>query len=198
MTRRLLIGSGNPGKVAELARILRGLDLELITPADLVPVPDEPAEEGATFEENATHKARTYARQSGLLTVADDSGLEVAALGGAPGTRSKRYFGDELTAAERNAKLLELLAGETHRGARFVSVIALARPDGSVELFDGEVRGDIGTAPRGTGGFGYDPLFVVGGDGRTMAELGAEDKDRISHRGLAGAKLSARLAQLTF
>jgi len=195
VSTRLLIGSGNPGKIEEYRRILAGLDVELVAPSDLDPVPAEPAEDGATFADNATAKARAYARATGLATVADDSGLAVDALGGAPGTRSRRFFGEDTTAKERNARLLALLEGATHRGARFVCVVALARREGEVELFEGEVRGEIARAPRGEGGFGYDPVFVVAGDGRTMAELPADEKDRISHRGLAGSKLRARLAE---
>lgn len=193
MTERLLIGSGNPGKQREYRELLAGLDLELVVPDDLDPVLPEPDETGATFAENASHKARSYAAGSGLRTVADDSGLEVDALRGAPGLRSRRFFGDDASSAERNTRLLALLEGVEARGARFVCVTALAWPDGRVELFDGEVRGEIGPAPRGERGFGYDPLFVISGDGRTMAELSAHEKHRISHRGLAVAKLRAYL-----
>jgi XTP/dITP diphosphohydrolase len=191
VTERLLVGSGNPGKQREYRELLAGLDLELITPDDLDPVPLEPEESGRTFAENASHKAREYARASGVRTVADDSGLEVDALRGAPGLRSRRFFGDDATAVERNTRLLAMLEGVKARGARFVCVTALASPDGRVELFDGEVRGEIALAPRGEGGFGYDPLFIITGDGRTMAELPAHEKHRISHRGLAVAKLRA-------
>ncbi len=190
----LLIGSGNPGKQREWRELLSGLDAVLVVPQDLDPAPAEPEEEGATFAENAAHKARAYAVATGLRTVADDSGLEVDALHGAPGLRSRRFFGDDTSAAERNTRLLALLDGVSARGARFVCVAALARPDGTVELFEGQVRGEIGLAPRGGQGFGYDPLFVIAGDGRTMAEIPSDEKHRISHRGLAAAKLRARLA----
>lgn len=193
MTERLLIGSANPGKQREYRELLAGLDLELVAPADLGTAPPEPEEEGKTFAENASHKARTYAAATGLRTVADDSGLEVDALRGAPGLRSRRFFGDDATGAERNARLLAMLEDVTARGARFVCVTALASPDGRVELFDGEVRGEIALAPRGEQGFGYDPLFIIAGDGRTMAELPAHEKHQISHRGLAVAKLRAFL-----
>src|SRR5205814_4481565 len=189
----LLIGSGHPGKQQEWRERLAGVDAVLITPQELDPVPPEPPEEGATFAENAAQKARAYAVASGLRTVADDSGLEVDALRGAPGLRSRRFFGDDATADDRNTKLLALIDGVAARGARFVCVAALAWPDGRVELFDGEVRGEIAEAPRGTQGFGYDPIFVIAGDGRTMAELDAAEKHQISHRGLAAAKLRARL-----
>jgi len=190
----ILLGSTNPGKLREYREILGGLDLELVSPDDLSPIPAEPDEDAATFVENASSKARGYAAASGLQTIADDSGLEVHALRGAPGVRSRRFFGEDASAEERNAKLLALLDGITDRSARFVCVTALASPDGHVELFEGEVHGEIAEAPRGEAGFGYDPVFIIAGDGRTMAELPSEEKHRVSHRGLAGAKLRARLA----
>lgn len=124
--------------------------------------------------------------------MADDSGLEVRALRGAPGVRSRRFFGDEATAEERNAKLLALLDGVADRGARFVCVTVLAFPDGRTESFRGECAGAIGRASRGVNGFGYDPVFVLP-DGRTMAELMPTEKHAVSHRGRAGALLRARL-----
>ena len=194
MTLRLLIGTGNAGKVAEYRRILAGLDLELIGVDELADAPAEPAEDATTYEDNAIAKARAYLEAAGIATVADDSGLEVAALGGAPGVRSRRYFGEDVSTAQRNRMLLALLDGVEDRGARFVCVTALALPDGTVETFSGEVRGEIATAPSGSAGFGYDPVFLMQGDGRAMAELTAEEKDRLSHRGLAGTKLRARLS----
>ncbi len=191
----LLIGSGNPGKQREWRELLAGIDAVLVTPQDLDPSPAEPEEEGETFADNAAHKARAYAVATGLRTVADDSGLEVDALRGAPGLRSRRYFGEDASAEERNTKLLALMEDVEARGARFVCVAALASPDGKVELFEGEVRGEIGHAPRGEQGFGYDPIFVIAGDGRTMAEIGSDEKHAISHRGLAAAKLRARLSE---
>ncbi|TME26817.1 MAG: RdgB/HAM1 family non-canonical purine NTP pyrophosphatase [Chloroflexi bacterium] len=191
---RFLIGSTNPGKIREYREILGGLDLELVAPTDLNPVPPEPDEDALTFAENASTKARGYAAASRLQTIADDSGLEVYALRGAPGVRSRRFFGDDASAEERNAKLLALLDGAMDRSARFVCVTALASPNGHVELFEGEVHGEIAESPRGEAGFGYDPVFVIAGDGRTMAELPSGEKHRVSHRGRAGAKLRARLA----
>ena len=193
MSRTLLLGTRNAGKIAELRALLKGLDLELRTVEDLADPPPEPPEDAATYAENATFKALAYARATGIPTIADDSGLEVDALGGEPGVRSRRYFGDDVAPADRNRMLLALLDGVTERAARFVSVIALAQPDGRVEIFDGEVRGEIATAPRGEDGFGYDPVFVIAGDGRTMAEVPRDEKNAISHRGLAGAKLRAAL-----
>ena len=194
MTAKLLLGTRNPGKIAELRALLRGLDLELVDVADLPDAPPEPAEDAPSYAENAAAKAVAYARGTGLPAVSDDSGLEVGALGGAPGVRSRRFFGDDVTPAERNRMLLGLLDGVSDRTARFVAVIALAQPDGRVETFDGEVRGEIAESPRGDDGFGYDPVFVIAEDGRTMAELPREEKNAISHRGLAAAKLRARLA----
>ncbi len=205
-TRTLLIGSTNRGKVAEYRRMLNGLDLRLVSPDELDPVPPEPAEDAATYAENAERKARAYAEATGIAAVADDSGLEVDALGGAPGVRSRRYFGEEATAAERNQRLLALLEGVRDRTARFVCVVALAHPGAgarapgsgaTVELFEGMVRGEIARAPRPRDagyGFGYDPIFIVAADGRTMAELSPDEKDALSHRGLAVTKLRAYLA----
>ncbi|MSQ37844.1 MAG: RdgB/HAM1 family non-canonical purine NTP pyrophosphatase [Chloroflexi bacterium] len=191
---RLLIGSSNPDKVREYRQILAGLDVELVAPSDLDPAPAEPAEDGPSFEENALTKALGYARATGLATLADDSGLEVSALRGAPGVRSRRFFGDRATAAERNAALLALLDGVADRAARFVCVAVLAFPDGRTESFRGECAGAIGVAPRGTNGFGYDPVFVLA-DGRTMAELPPSEKHRLSHRGRAGQLVRARLTR---
>ena len=193
MTLRLLIGTANAGKLAELRRILAGLDLDLVSLDDLGERPADPAEDAPSYRENAVHKAEAYLRATGIATIADDSGLEVDALGGAPGVRSRRYFGEDVPAERRNAMLLGLLDGVSERGARFVCVIALARPEGGTETFDGLVQGEIALTPSGVAGFGYDPVFVIAGDGRTMAELPDEEKDRLSHRGLAAAKLRARL-----
>ncbi len=194
--RDLLIGSGNAGKVAEYRRMLSGLAIRLLAPQDLDPVPAEPDEHHHSYAENARAKAEAYAAVTGIPTVADDSGLEVDALGGAPGVRSRRYFGEHAGPEERNAKLLALMEEAPQRDARFVCVVALAYPGGPTELFEGIVRGEIAKAPRQGDegeGFGYDPVFIVGGDGRTMAELAPDEKDALSHRGLAVAKLRAHL-----
>ena len=194
MTLTVLLGTRNPGKIAELRALLKGLDLDLRSVSDLADPPPDPAEDASSYRENAIFKARAYARATGIPSIADDSGLEVEALGGAPGVRSRRYFGDDVPEPDRNRMLLALLDGVADRTARFVSVIALAQPDGRVETFDGEVRGEIAESPRGPDGFGYDPVFVIDGDGRTMAELRHDEKNAISHRGLAAAKLRAALA----
>ncbi len=196
MIRALLIGSTNKGKISEYRRLLSGLDIRLLGPDQLAKAPPEPPEDADTYADNAAHKAEVYAAAAALPTVADDSGLEVDALGGAPGVRSRRYFGDHATPEERNARLLALLEEAPQRDARFVCVVALAYPGGPTELFEGIVRGEIAKAPRHGDegwGFGYDPVFIVGGDGRTMAELPPEEKDALSHRGLAVAKLRAYL-----
>ena len=193
MTRILLLGTRNAGKVAELRALLNGLDVELRSVDELADPPPDPPEDATTYIENAVFKASAYAHATGITTIADDSGLEVNALGGAPGVRSRRYFGEDIAPADRNQMLLALLDGVIERSARFVSVIALAQPDGRVETFDWEVRGEIAFAPRGADGFGYDPLFIIAGDGRTMAELPQSEKNAISHRGLAAAKLRSAL-----
>lgn len=194
--RSLLIGSTNKGKIAEYRRMLAGLELRLLGADQLDPLPPEPPESAETYADNARVKAEAYAAASGLLAVADDSGLEVDALGGAPGVRSRRYFGDHATPEERNRHLLALLEEAPQRDARFVCVVALAIPNEPTVLFEGIVRGEIAPAPRHGEegwGFGYDPVFIVGGDGRAMAELSPDEKDAISHRGLAVAKLRAYL-----
>lgn len=197
MRRRLLIGSGNPGKIGEYRRMLAGIDAVLLSPDQLDPIPPEPDESANAYAENAASKAEAYAAATGLATVADDSGLEVDALGGAPGVRSRRYFGADAAADVRNAKLLAMLEDAPQRTARFVCVVALAYPGGPTQLFEGTVRGEIARAPRygdEGAGFGYDPVFIVGGDGRTMAELSPDEKNAVSHRGLAVAKLRAHLS----
>lgn len=193
----LLLATTNRGKLAEYAELLAAAPVRLRSLADLAAIPPEPAEDAETYAENATTKARLYARATGTLTIADDSGLEVQALGGAPGVRTRRYFGDDASDAERNRRLLTLLLGRGDRAARFVCVIALAWPDGRVETFEGECPGRIAGAPAGERGFGYDPIFIADGYDRTTAELPPAEKHRISHRGRAAAKLRERLGQLT-
>lgn len=184
---KLLVATNNPGKVRELEALLAGLQVEITFPQreglDL-----EVVESGQTFEQNARIKALAYAHASGLLTLADDSGLEVDALDGGPGVRSARYAGPKATDADRCTKLLAALARVPvgQRSARFRCVVALARPDGTVHTTDGTCEGEIGFEPRGEHGFGYDPIFIVAGcGGQTMAELPPELKNRISHRARA-------------
>lgn len=191
---RVVLATTNPGKVREVARILDGLDVDLV-PMGAVGL--EPVEEtGETFEANALLKARAAATGSGLPALADDSGLEVDALGGAPGVRSARYAGDDADDEANNRRLLADLAEvePAARTGRFVCVAALATPDGRVWTARGEMPGVVLTAPRGSGGFGYDPLFVAVGETGTNAELAPDVKDARSHRGQAFRALRADVA----
>ncbi len=227
MTRvDLLFGTTNPGKLRELRRLVAGLPIRVVSPDELGRPLPEVEEDGATFRENAEAKAAAWARWSGLHALADDSGLCVDALAGAPGVRSARWsdldpgpepsspvcelaglaggeLGPEAGRAARdernNDKLLASLGGteDARRGAEYQAVLSVARPDGSVvESVTGRCRGRIGHARRGTGGFGYDPLFVATADGRTMAELTPDEKDAISHRGEAFRRMRPVLARL--
>ena len=173
--------------------LLRGLPYELATLAG-EGIDVEVSEEGTTMEENARTKAIAYARISRLLTMADDSGLEVDALGGEPGPLSRRYAGDNVSDRERIEYLLEKLKGVPweRRSARFRCVIALASPQGQVELYQGECQGVMGVEPRGEGGFGYDPIFYLPQWDKTMAELPREVKNEVSHRGQAARELLKR------
>jgi len=186
---KLLVGTNNPGKVREyeelLADLPETLEVTFLTREGLTL---EVEESGETFEENARIKALAYAQASGLISLADDSGLEVDALGGAPGVHSARYAGPAISDADRYRKLLDALADVPagQRSARFRCVVALALPDGTVHTADGFCEGEIGFAPRGEHGFGYDPVFVAKGHGgRTMAELTPDVKNEISHRARA-------------
>jgi XTP/dITP diphosphohydrolase len=186
----LVLATANPDKAAEMARLLAGLPLELRTRADFADLPD--VEETAdTFAGNARLKAEALCRATGLAALADDSGLCVDALDGAPGVRSARWSGPGATYADTNRKLLEALAGvpAEARTARFVCVVALARPQGDGVTFEGVCEGRIAQAPRGDAGFGYDPLFELPESGRTFAELGPEAKAAVSHRARAFARV---------
>jgi XTP/dITP diphosphohydrolase len=190
----LIIATRNQGKLREYQQILVGLPLALRSLND-VGIDDDVDETGATFAENALLKARAYGALAGLAVLADDSGLEVAALGGAPGVHSHRFAGPDADDAARNALLLEKLHGVPFhaRLARFVCVIALRLPDGSEQTIEGSVPGVIEEQPKGTGGFGYDPLFFLLDEGMTMAELPAARKNQISHRAVAGQQARALL-----
>lgn len=224
---RLFFGTTNGGKLRELSRMVADLPVKVVSPADLgMPLP-EVVEDGDTFRENAETKAVAYARFTGMHALADDSGLCVDALGGAPGVHSARWSeaddapaspacappggatpeqGIELARASRdeanNEKLLRSLAGvpEGRLGAGYVAVLALARPDGRiVTAVEGTCKGRIGRERRGTDGFGYDPLFVPDAqDGRTMAELDPAEKDALSHRGAAFRALRPVIERLAF
>ena len=198
---RLVVATANPGKLAELRVLLAGLAGELV-PQSALGVPAV-AETGATFADNALLKARHASRHTGLPALADDSGLEVDALAGAPGVRSARYAGAAADDSANNAKLLAALAaldgpgGAVPRAARYRCVIACVRSadDTAPLLAAGAWEGRIAPAPRGTGGFGYDPLFVVDAAGHTAAELPATEKNRRSHRAAALAALREALAR---
>lgn len=194
---KLLVATSNPGKLKEIRSLLDGSPLEIIG-LDQLNHPPEVVEDGSTFADNARKKAQEMARFSGYLTLADDSGLVVAALAGAPGVHSARYAGQQGDDAANNDKLLAVMAGveDEKRQAAFHCVMALAWPDGRCETYAGQVPGLIMHAGRGTGGFGYDPLFIVPEYGKTMAELSLEIKNRISHRGTALRKVIPRLIEL--
>jgi XTP/dITP diphosphohydrolase len=194
VTARLLLATTNPGKQREFRRLLRGLAAEVVTP-DEVGLEMEVDEPHDTYAENATVKAVAYCRASGLLTVADDSGIEVAALGWGPGVRSARWGTGAGSQAEQ---LVTAVADDADRRARMVCALALAIPgdgDPSVEVFTGVVEGSVALEPRGERGFGYDPIFVLP-SGSTTAELPEGEKDRISHRGRAVAAAAPRIAEL--
>jgi XTP/dITP diphosphohydrolase len=186
---RLLIATHNRGKLVEFQELFADLPVELVT-LDQLGILDDVAEIGKTFAENARSKAVEYARRSDLLTLADDSGLEVDALDGEPGVRSKRYAGENKSDPERVAFLLVKLRDvpRSRRTARFRCVIALAAPGGEVYECDGMCDGLIEFAPHGTNGFGYDPVFLFPDLGLTMAELSSAEKNRLSHRARAAEK----------
>jgi XTP/dITP diphosphohydrolase len=191
---QLVSASANPDKVAEIEAILRECGIELLPrPAD-VPEVDEDAE---TLEGNARLKARALCDATGMAAVADDTGLEVASLGGAPGVRSARFAGEDATYVDNVMKLLDALSDlpePEERSARFRTVAMACFPDGPEVMADGTVEGAIALGPSGDNGFGYDPVFVpYEGDGRTFAEMSADEKHAISHRGRAFRALAARL-----
>jgi XTP/dITP diphosphohydrolase len=194
----LLLATTNPGKLREYREIFAELPFHLTT-LDEQGIDLEVEETGATFAENALLKARAYTQASGLLTLADDSGLEIDALGGAPGVHSARWPTADTSYPERFKLIFARLANvpPAQRTARFRCVIALARPDGWQETVEGVVEGIIADAPRGENGFGYDPIFFVPALGSTTAELSPEEKHRISHRGRAALAARDVLLRLT-
>ena len=194
---KLVLATRNAGKLVELQRILTAAGIsgvELLTATD-VDAP-EVDETGDTFVDNALLKARATATASGLPALADDSGLEVDALGGAPGVRSARYAGAHGDDEANLRLLLERMATVTDRRARFVCVAALATPDGHEWTVTGTVEGEITHEPRGSGGFGYDPIFLPSGYWQTTAEMSPEEKDAISHRGKAFRAIAPAVADL--
>ncbi len=192
---RLLIATTSAGKLREWQNLLQELPLELLTLTD-VGIRFDVEETGRTFRQNALLKVVAYGKASGLLTLAEDSGLAVAALNGGPGVRSARWEGDDY--AHKNALLVQLVEGRegAARGCRYVCSTMLRHPDGRLWEARGEVRGEIAHTPAGSGGFGYDPIFYVPRLGRTLAEIPIAEKDRISHRGRAARRIRPILRQL--
>ena len=198
MPSTLLIGSNNAGKAKELAELLHGLPWVVKGLSDLPAVP-EPVEDRDTFEANAELKAAYFCECFGVDCVADDSGLAVDALDGAPGVYSARYAGPECDSKKNVAKLLDALEGLPwpERTARFICCAAFQRPGGAAHIEMGLVEGHIAAAPSGDSGFGYDPVFVPAGENRTFAEMSPAEKHRLSHRGQAFGKLRAHLEDLS-
>ncbi len=195
---RLVVASHNRAKAMEIAAILRakGLDIQVVSLAEF-PWITLPEETGLTFAENAVTKARHAAAATGLPAVADDSGLEVDALGGEPGVLSARYAGAGASDEDRYRKVLALLKDipDARLTARFRCAAAFARPDGETLLAEGTVQGRIAREPEGSGGFGYDPIFIADGETRTMAQLSPEEKHAISHRGRAFRALARMIRE---
>lgn len=186
--RELLIATKNEGKVREMRALLEGMPYKVVTEADLAAPLPEVEESGSTLLENAQRKARAYAKASGRLALADDSGLELEALEGAPGVHSARWAGPQASAEDNNVKLLaelEALGPGASRAAVFRTVLVLAEPAGREEWVAGRCEGLISRSRLGQGGFGYDPLFFVPALGRSFAQLSLEEKNRVSHRGEA-------------
>jgi XTP/dITP diphosphohydrolase len=195
--KRLLLATNNLGKAAEYRALLEGCGWELVTPRDL-DLHLEVEEVSRDYAENARIKAEAFAKASGLLALADDSGIEVEALGGAPGPLSARFGGDAISDAQRVALLLERLKGvpPERRSARFRCLIAVAGPEGETSLFEGQCEGRVAEEPRGESGFGYDPIFLLPERGLTIAELPPDEKNAISHRGRAARQARALLEKL--
>ncbi len=191
---RLLLATHNPGKIREMRALLSDLDIEVMSLDEIKDVPCV-LEDGKTFMENALKKARAISKATGMMTLADDSGLEVDALNKAPGVYSARYSGENATDASNNERLLADLEGvsQEKRTARFRSVVVVYHPSGQWIATEGRCEGRITMAPVGDQGFGYDPVFYLPGLHRTMAQLSQEEKNRLSHRGKALAKLKIEL-----
>lgn len=191
---KIFLATGNKHKIDEIKAIFKDIkDIEIFSIKDGVEIPDV-VEDGKTFEENSAKKALEIARFTNMITIADDSGLCVEALGGAPGVYSARYS-PEGTDKANNAKLMEDMKDKENRKCKFVSVVTLGKPDGRVYSFRGEVEGELLTAPRGEYGFGYDPYFYVAEYGKSLAEM-PEIKNKISHRANALKKLEKELDKI--
>ncbi len=180
----LVIATGNPGKINEIQELLTGFPIEIKNLDDFGPIP-EVAEDGKTFDENAYKKASFTAKILGIPALADDSGLMVEALGGAPGVLSARYAGENATDAQRVAKLLKEMKDQTHRNAAFGCVISIAVPSGPALTYEARCEGLIAEQPAGQNGFGYDPIFFYPPLNKTFGQLTLEEKSQVSHRGKA-------------
>ncbi len=189
---KLIIASNNKHKIREIKEIL-GAKFEEIVSLREAGIDHETVEDGTTFAENAYKKAREIAELSGMPALADDSGISVDALGGEPGVYSARYSGEHGNDEENNALVLKKLEGKSDRGAHYTCAMSLVYPDGTHIFSEGYLYGEITDNPRGTGGFGYDPLFVITGESRTVAEMSEEEKNAVSHRARA---LNALLEKL--
>ncbi len=192
MSERFVLATHNAGKLAEMQAILSGLGVEVLSP-EQAGVNVEVEETGSTFAENAMLKAKAVCAAAGLPAIADDSGLCVDALNGGPGVYSARYGGEELDDRGRYMLLLNSMRGQTTRAAHFQCAVACAFPNGETLTAEGRCDGAIAFAPMGTGGFGYDPVFLIPGKGKTFGQLSAEEKSEISHRGKALAAFAEKL-----
>lgn len=189
---KIFLATGNKHKIDEIKTIFANVkDVEILSIKDGIEIP-EVVEDGDTFEANSAKKALEIAKFTGMITIADDSGLCVDALGGAPGVYSARYSGENATDESNNAKLMEVMKDEKNRKCHFVSVITLGKPDGRAYSFRGEIEGELLCEPKGKDGFGYDPYFYVAEYGKSLAEM-PEIKNRISHRANALKKLEKEL-----
>lgn len=196
---RFVVASANSGKIKEIKKVLQDTSLEVVSMSE-AGFSDEIEETGSTFEENALIKAEAVAAKVNAIVMADDSGLEVDALNGAPGVYSARYAGEGASDKDRNIKLLKELEStpDDKRQARFVSAIAVVLPDGRNFVVRGTCEGIITRAPSGDNGFGYDPLFYLPEFGATMAQISMEEKNKISHRGKALVKMVEKLKELKY
>lgn len=192
--KKVFLATGNKKKIKEISAIFEGFDVEILSIQDGIEIP-EVVEDGDTFEANSAKKALEIAKYLDMPAIADDSGLCVDALDGAPGVYSARYSGENATDATNNEKLVEELSGVENRGAKFVCVITIAKPNGEIHSFRGEIEGEIVDTPRGTDGFGYDPHFLVPEYDKTLAEIPGI-KNRISHRAKALELLKKEIKEI--
>ncbi|HNW99990.1 MAG TPA: RdgB/HAM1 family non-canonical purine NTP pyrophosphatase [Candidatus Cloacimonadota bacterium] len=192
---RLLIGSKNKHKIKEIKDILQGLDIELLSTHDFPDIPDV-EEIHSTLEENAIKKATENAAYADCIALSDDTGLFIEALHGDPGVYAARYAGEHCSFEDNRKKVLKNMSGIANRKAFFKTVVALASPQGLIATTEGVVEGEIGLLDKGEGGFGYDPIFIVDGIGKTYSEMSDEEKNRLSHRGIALRKMIPILEEI--